>query len=215
MPPTLTPSKPDTRRTRPQTAPPRMPMLFSRAEDRHRFERMMQQQFWLWGCDVRRPDGNLLALHGFEKQRPPEGSTCSTSRYARVVSGDIELALWGFGLLATRAGDGSVFLPRLSLRPRCAECHAALDGRWDPDDFTDLHRPSDSCDHRRVRLLLADVLRWIETYEREVLDVAGVAFRSASVAAWKRPIGPAQDLPQHWIKLASTLQAEGNAFTMQ
>lgn len=190
----------------------RQPLLFAASGQRPAFERLMQQQFWLWGCDVRRPEGNLLALHGFAKGRPPEDAHCTTSRYTRTVDGDIDLALWGFGLVAQRAGHGALFLPRLSLRPRCGTCGAPLDGRWDPHDFGDFHRPAAPCDHRRVRLLLADLLGWLATYERFVIQEAGLAFRAASIAAWKRPSGSAQDLPAHWDALAATLRAEAATF---
>ncbi|MGB3329015.1 MAG: hypothetical protein WBA46_08690 [Thermomicrobiales bacterium] len=214
MPPIANPSRSarNARETASRPMARHVPLLFSQADQRPRFERMMQQQFWLWGCDVRRPEGNLLTLHGFEKQRAPESAAGATSRYTRIVDGNLEMALWGFGLLARREGDGSVFLPRLSLRPRCGDCNAPLDGRWEPDDFNDLRRPTEPCDHRLVRVLLADVLRWIETYEQQVMDAVGLSFRAASVAAWKRPIGPAQDLPAHWNRLAATMQAEAMTF---
>ncbi|MGC4191621.1 MAG: hypothetical protein QM589_10720 [Thermomicrobiales bacterium] len=196
------------------TRPIQPPQLFADRQHRTTFARMMQQQFWLWGCDVRRQEGNLLALHGFEKQRPPEESGCSTSRYTRRVAQDIDLVLWGFGLLASREGDGSVFLSRHALRPRCGDCGASLDVRWDPDDFRDLRRPASACDHRRVRLLLADVLAWIADYERSVLDTAGISFRSSSIAAWKRAVGPAQELPARWNELATSLHTEGWAIAL-
>ncbi|MGN6030979.1 MAG: hypothetical protein ACTHQE_04875 [Thermomicrobiales bacterium] len=183
-------------------------MLFAERDQRLAFERLIQQQFWLWGCDVRRPEGNLLALQGFTKVRPPADARCATSRYTASIPAGIELALWGFGLLAGR-GDGAVYLPRLSPRPRCGACGAPLDGRWDPDDFPEFRRPASSCDHRLVRTTLADVLRWLASYEQRVLDLAGPAYRAATIAAWKRPIGTAQDLPDRWLALADALATEG------
>lgn len=187
---------------------PRWPAPFVASGQHRVFERLMHQQFWLWGCDVRRAEGNLLTLQGFAKTRPPAGAHCATSRYRHTVMGTIELTLWGFGLLAQRPGDGALFLPRLSLRPRCASCGAAIDGRWDPHDFEDFRRPADACDHRRVRLLLADLLTWLADYEREVIQEAGLAFRAASIAAWKRPVGPAHEVPDRWDALAAAIGAE-------
>ncbi|HWK79739.1 MAG TPA: hypothetical protein VNP95_03185 [Thermomicrobiales bacterium] len=182
-------------------------LLFTEGSQRAAYERLIQQQFWLWGCDVRRPEGNLLALHGFAKMRPPADSRCTTSRYTAVIPGGIDLALWGFGLLARR-GEDAVFLPRLSARPRCGTCGAPLDGRWDPDDFPEFRRPASGCDHRLVQAVLADVFRWLASYERHVLDIAGASYRAGAIAAWKRPIGAAQELPARWAALADALDAE-------
>lgn len=183
-------------------------MLFAEKAQRTRFRTMMHQQFWLWGCDVRRPEGNLLLQHGFAKQRPPDNASSATSRYLGRVAGGMEIALWGFGLFATRPGVSSVFLPRLSLSPRGGVGTVELDGRWDPDGFLDLPRPQTVGDHCELRLLLADAFSWIREYERAVIGAAGYEYRAASIAAWKRPIGSATDLSIHWGTLATSLRSE-------
>jgi hypothetical protein len=53
---------------------------------------LLNQQCWLWGQDVKRAEGNLLLLHGFDRQRPP------VSQDTLLLAGNLKVGLWGFGM---------------------------------------------------------------------------------------------------------------------
>ncbi|MCS6839908.1 MAG: hypothetical protein NZ701_03935 [Roseiflexus sp.] len=55
---------------------------------------LLHLQCWLWGCDIRRPEGNLLLEYGFSRQRPPAGATGS-SAYLRTADPDTVIVLGG------------------------------------------------------------------------------------------------------------------------
>lgn len=167
-----------------------------------RFKGLMEQQFWLWGCDVRRAEGNLLILGAFTKTRPPEDSSVQISRYTKSISPTQTIMLWGFGAAIDDSERGVLFIPRYGLRPRCGMCGTDLAGFWDPTRFLQLPTPQEVCEHETAWLLLADLLRWVSDYEGWVLSQAGLAYRSSSITAWKRPVEPAASLPDLWKELA-------------
>lgn len=58
--------------------------------------KLLTQQCWYWGCDVRRAEGNLLLERGFTRTRPPAGAEGSTA-YALEPALGAQLTLWSFG----------------------------------------------------------------------------------------------------------------------
>jgi len=169
---------------------------------RRRVHVLMEQQFWLWGCDVRRADGNLLMTFSASKTRPPSDATCKTSRYDLAIAPGRVISLWGFGLAVADDRLGTLVLPRYGFHPRCGECGADLGGCWDPRDFTERFAHPRTCDHERTMTLVPELFAWIARYERDVIATAGIAYRETTIRAWQRPVEPAIALPEAWDQLA-------------
>ncbi len=77
---------------------------------------LMHFQCWLWGCDIRRPEGNLLLEYGFSRQRPPAGAAGS-SAYLASRAPDTVIVLWGFGAFYGDPAQGGVYLKRYEFSP--------------------------------------------------------------------------------------------------
>jgi len=101
---------------------------------------LFNQQLWLWGQDIRRPEGNALITYGFERSRPPEGVKASNT-YRLAQADGTQIFLWGFGLCYHRAGWGGIFMPRFAFTPRVIACPEAPENVWSPAQLTNCHAP--------------------------------------------------------------------------
>jgi hypothetical protein len=150
--------------------------------------RLLDQQFWLWGCDVRREEGNLLVQLGFDKIKAPQASGLRTSQYACRLSIDSTISLWGFGLCLRHDPRGAIFIPRAGFRPSYAAEVTGLQDAWEPAWFDRMHEPASAADMAAFCQLTLAALEWIGWYERRILEMAGVEYRQRTVAAWSRPV---------------------------
>jgi hypothetical protein len=91
--------------------------------------KLLSQQLWYWGCDVRRPEGNLLLDHGFARTRPSEGVQGSTI-YALEPTPGAQVILWGFGVFFGRGELGGLFLNRFRFEPLLSEGAALAPAIW-------------------------------------------------------------------------------------
>ena len=168
---------------------------------------MLTQQFWIFGFDIRRAEGNLVLADGFSKQRPPKGRPITCSRYSQHLSESEAIALWGFGLYFTCAECGSIFLPRHAIAPIYSP-ESGLDANaWDPDDLVTLRQPESKDETKACRQLLVDALIWVRNYEARVLSDHGEAYRSEVLAAWKRPACAANAIASEWDSVIARLDA--------
>ena len=153
---------------------------------------LLHQQCWLWGQDIRRPEGNLLLLYGFERLHPPAGCSGS-SQYNLTCASGATLSLWGFSFFYG-SSDG-IFVNRFDFVPRAAEPTK----RWrHVDEPNTLPRaPLDA--H------LPAALRWIAGYERWVLEGFGLSYRRRCLATWPSPALLSEALPNEWDNLANDL----------
>lgn len=145
---------------------------------------LLNQQCWLWGCDVRRPEGNLLLEYGFARTRPPEGVTGSNA-YTLVTPAGQQIVLWAFGLWYGDA-RGGLFVGRYQCLPLLAATATPPAAAFLPTHVTGVAVPGTAAEWRRGLLLLADALSWIAAYERWVLASVGLPYREACVNAWER-----------------------------
>ena len=146
------------------------------AREVQRLHRLFDQQMWAFGRDTTCPEGNLLLRRGFVRTPPPPGAA-SSGTY-RLVEGDLELELSSLGVRATR-GAHSVFLDRAPM--------ASLLRGADP-------------------LALVRLMRWLASYEAWVEQVAGPAWRSASLLQRSRPpVLPASEMANSWNRTAECL----------
>lgn len=161
------------------------------------------QQFWLFGCDVRRPEGNVLAELGFCKQKAP-GEGPSPSRYHLTNATGDTIVLWGFGLLWTDSTGHGVFLPRHRFEPRSRHGCEPVPLVWSEAGIPDLHTPA-AVECPRCGAMVLTALDWLVDYERHVLSCRGPVYRDETIAAWNRPVGTAADLTARWQRARSDL----------
>lgn len=172
--------------------------------DRKLGERLLDQQMWCFGCDIRRAAGNLLLAYGFTRQRPPTG--CSGSNdYALTLADGVQVRLWGFGCLWAEPAV-SVFLRRYEFAPRVpgAPVPAVV---WSPACLPPAPRPRQP---ERVRLAvpaLVRLLHWLADYEAWVATTCGAEYRATCVQTWNKPHPlPAETMSAHWRALAGRAQ---------
>jgi hypothetical protein len=172
---------------------------------RRRGEALLHQQCWLWGCDIRRPEGNALLAYGFKRQRPPADARGS-SAYLLACASDSVVVLWGFGLFYGDPTDG-VFLGRYGFAPAPARLRDLARLPWSPAQIAPAAAPARPEAHGDLQTQLVAALRWIAGYESWVLATLGAAYRQHCLAEW--PAGPfripAERMADEWQILATTL----------
>lgn len=104
---------------------------------RQRGHKLLNQQFWLWGQDVRHAP-NLLALRGFIHHRLPPDQAGSPV----YILGEGEIALWGFGLLAQFADQEPIYVNRFCCEPRLPQARVAPQDVWLPEQLGPLQVPA-------------------------------------------------------------------------
>lgn len=168
--------------------------------------RLLEQQFWLWGCDIRRQESNILLHLGFEKIKAPAATGLKTSQYRCPLSTTRAIALWGFGVCLCDSTLGSIFVPRAGLYPRW--CQPVLDTAtaWEPAWFGRIPLPATGREIVPCYKLVRELIDWIEWYEDRTLEIAGVAYRQRSLDARQRPAGDATDLRGQWLELGAAIR---------
>lgn len=177
-----------------------VPGLRLPAEARRHGTALLNQQFWLWGHDIRRPEGNALLLHGFGQERPPEGLRGST-RYDLALDPDRVVVLWGFGLFYGDRALGGVALGRFRLAPLFGDPDPPR-GVWETARLPRFGPPVGADERRRTGALLVAALRWIAAYEAWAEDALDSSHRQRSLAAWRRPPCPRGETAVAWTRLA-------------
>ena len=138
----------------------------------------MQQQCWLWGCDIRHNDGNLLLEYGFARYRPDNPSTGS-SLYVHTTATH-SVMLWGFGMYVGDAEHGGAFIFRHMFAPVAVQ-HPALTV-FTPEAVTSTAcTPNETHQH-----YAATALSWIMAYEDWVVQRMGMSYRHQSIANWPK-----------------------------
>lgn len=150
---------------------------------------LLHQQCWLWGQDIKRIEGNLLLVHGFERLRPPDGLSGS-SQYTLSLPGNLNVRLWGFGIYF--GAESGIFLNRFEFIPR----EARMADLWQAREMTGLPRAKSFS-------LLVQILRWIGDYEAWVLRTLGAEYRKSCLCGWQGGDTTRPDLiPEAWRELA-------------
>jgi len=150
---------------------------------------LLHQQCWLWGQDIKRLEGNLLLVHGFERLRPPDGVSGS-SQYTLALPGNQSIRLWGFGIYF--GAESGVFLNRFEFIPR----EARMADLWQAREMTGLPRA-------KSLTVLSQILRWIGDYEAWVLSTLGVEYRKSCLCGFQDGNATRPDqIPEAWRALA-------------
>lgn len=181
-------------------------------QERRTRQRLWEQQFWLFGCDIRRSEGNLLVCHGFERTRREDGQMTSPS-YVRDIDPGVTLRLWGFGLALTDSSSG-VFVGRKRLGPLLTCKHdvdtaalTTLVSRSVPPARPCCRPVGSRHDAERATHLMTKAFAWIAAYERWVLAEVGHEWRWSTQASWRDPVGNPMTLADDWDRLVARWQA--------
>lgn len=164
---------------------------------------LMNQQCWCWGCDIRRPQGNLLLAFGFERRRPPADVSGSSCYRLRLQSGRV-VSLWGFGALIEDRISG-LHLGRFTFEPHL--CAALGDSRacWTPAGLAPLRRPVLQHEWKVASILGTELLSFICEYESWVAETVGLRYRQQTVDQFERSTHTAADAKLLWPRLAKQL----------
>lgn len=172
--------------------------------DRKLGERLLDQQMWCFGCDIRRAEGNLLCAYGFSRLRPPSGASGSND-YRLTTPDGAQVRLWGFGCLWAEA-EASVFLRRYEFTPRLP-AGPVPDLVWSPTGLPPTPRPRQPEKVRQAAHALARLLAWLADYEDWVMARLGPDYRAACVRVWNKPkTVPPEAMHHHWRALAEKAQ---------
>ena len=155
---------------------------------------LLNQQCWLWGCDIRRGAGNLLLANGFTRMRPPGGMDRST-QYT-LAGRDCVVRLWGSGIFVGNMREG-IFLNRFAFEPRCVAHHAVA---W--QEPAQLRRCPRYWDDTR----LAQMCSWVAAYEDWVARECGVTYRRVCLAGFTDSVSQAERIAPEWAALAALLR---------
>jgi hypothetical protein len=140
--------------------------------------RHMQQQCWLWGCDIRHGDGNLLIEYGFTRYRP-KNPLDGSSLYVHATT-TYTVMLWGFGMYVGDEEHGGVFIFRHVFDPIAVRHpnHSVCT----PDAIIKTACPPTHIHHEYTVTALA----WLVAYEAWVVERMGLDYRQQSIANWPK-----------------------------
>lgn len=164
---------------------------------------LLHLQCWLWGCDIRRPEGNLLLEYGFSRQRPPAGAAGS-SAYLWTAETDAIIVLWGFGAFCGSPVDGGVYLKRYEFAPRYVPRIETRRLPWLPNQVRAAVIPREPDIQQRMGRQFTNLLEWIAQYETWVRDSCGLEYRRQCASeSTKHTFRIAVDrLVEEWQQLA-------------
>lgn len=167
-------------------------------------ERLLDQQMWCWGRDIRCEAGNLLLAYGFERQRSAEDRQVSS--YTLNVAPDGQLILWGGGLFYGDPRLGGLFLKRYEFRPKFTPLTrlAAVEGQ--AVTMPPARLPQSPDEAACLSRLLLEALACLSCYEAWVIAVKGINYRQQTLAEWHRKaVTPPDGGAAAWQTLAATL----------
>jgi hypothetical protein len=168
---------------------------------------LLDQQAWLFGCDIERPSGNLLLEYGFERHRPPPGIVgCPAYRFR--ADSEATMVLRGFGFFSGRRRVGGVFLPRRSLAIRALGRSDLGLPLWDPARLP-RERPVATVRAERIaRSLLVGLCEGIGDYEEWVGRRVGLGHRRRCLRRWPRPVTSPGEVARAWRAFAELVRRE-------
>ena len=172
---------------------------------------LLNQQLWCWGRDVEHASGNLLLKYGFERTEKPAKSK-ATSIYEYEVSQTARVVLRGFGIFYGDDRWGGIFLQRYRFRPQYTRLTRLKKTCWQVEDLPKLSKPNEKT-FEKCRSLFADLVEWVYSYEKWVLEVEGTEYRRSTVNLWKngkRKIICAEEMATTWAAVGMFYCA-GNA----
>lgn len=162
---------------------------------------LFDQQMWCFGCDIVRPEGNLLLQLGMCRYAAPNDTSGSTM-YTAKIDDEGAVFLWGFGVLLTIPHHGGLFLRRFDFAPRfCARDDGF--GIHHPDQLGPLRWPVKASEWICWREQVARLTRWFGRYEHWIAETYGHAYRKQCLhARGSNSLVPAEQMAKEWERAA-------------
>ena len=170
---------------------------------------LLSQQVWCWGRDVLRPEGNWLLEIGFTRFEPPAEREDCSSVYTLELPGGQTLVLRGFGVLFSDHQRGAVFLPRYEFQPRYAPRATHNCRPWCAADMPHFRTPTVG-ERYACASLTWQLIDWIRTYEVNIIERLGIAYRRETLVRWDKPenrFTPAENFASAWRDLSFQVAA--------
>jgi hypothetical protein len=161
---------------------------------------LLDQQFWCWGCDVKRDD-NLFLRYGFEKFK--QDKDLGASAYTYTFADSAFIRLWGGSVLFHDPAIGSVQIRRFEFHPRVVPVGEALRYPVHPE----YPQPDTESDCLRLAHIAQRCISWFADYERWVVETVGIVYRQNTVMAWEKQAVktiPAETMAGMWADMALT-----------
>lgn len=172
----------------------------SLAQTHQEVAKLLDQQFWRWGCDVKHPAGNLLVEYGFERIPPPCRVEGGSSAYRLHIDANRRIILRSFAVFFGDDRFGGILFKRFEGQ---AFRTPGSDLARVPHTELDLLRMHRSQDQPETRALTAALFRQIVDYETWVYDRHGLDYVEQTLSSRnKRPAVPADRACEDWMKLA-------------
>jgi hypothetical protein len=170
-----------------------------------RAAKLLNEQCWCWGADIRYPDGNLLLTYGFRRERAPSPQAGS-NMYMFHPSPTQQVILWGWGMFYSKRSVGGLFLGRNGFAPMMTSIDMLSTPVFTATELPSLFIPRTEKEYQITEQLIGNGLRWIAGYETWVLSVAGECHRLACLSEWrKRPVTGCH-APEQWSCLAAQIE---------
>lgn len=168
--------------------------------------KLMNEQCWCWGADIRHKDGNLLLTYGFRRDRAP-APHIGSNMYSFHPCPRQLIALWGWGLFYGDVSLGGVFIGRNGFAPLLTSASTLATPIFSSGDLPSLQIPVSETEYQLTGQLTGKALRWIAAYERWIVPIVGETHRLACLAEWrKRPVDQVLSA-WLWGKLADEIES--------
>lgn len=166
-------------------------------------QKLIHQQCWCWGCDIRRTEGNLLLHYGLQRECVNNGAT-HVSSYNIQLEPAATLILWGFGFFYGKPEYGGIYMGRYVFTPQLLDVDTLPTSTiWKADQLPRTYLPRTPGDVQRLHHLFPDVMRWIGTYEQWVQTTVGDSYRQRCLHNWKHTAFSAVQMAPLWFELAN------------
>ena len=162
-------------------------------------KKLLNQQCWCWGRDIRYKPGNLLLRYGFSRFRVPEGRQGSSAYTLEL--GEHSIVVWGWGVWYGDGREENLYLPRHTMRPELMAPGGPPSTVWSLEALPATRLPRRAEDWRRVRGLLQGCCAWLAEYELWIVATAGLPYRCDCVARWHKAAIPAEIMADQWRAL--------------
>ena len=166
-----------------------------------RIVRLLDQQFWRWGCDVKHAGGNLLVRFGFRRIPPPTPGEPKTSVYVLEIDPSIRIVLRGSAAFYGNDQLGGLLIKRFDSQPYRTP-QAYLEELPHTPDCLPAVEPFQKTE-QQCRKLASELFHWTAQYEAWINSECGVQYVEQSLKLWgKRPAVEASASESRWLELA-------------
>lgn len=178
----------------------------------HQAAKLLNEQCWCWGADIRHRDGNLLLTYGFRRDRAP-APTVGSNMYSYHPTPTQVIVLWGWGMFYGETTTGGLFMGRNGFAPMITNTPTISTPVFSSEALPTLKIPKSEKEYQIAGQLTGNALRWIAHYETWVVATAGEEHRLACLATWRKR--PVEDVlaPWLWARLGNEIEAALCSYT--